>query len=134
MSAIEPDVGALIVFSTLWGATCLGFLILAGMYPERPEDARRPGGGMLVALNTLLWLALAAATLAFGYERLRLTSLIVVAGLVFLFAPVPFEFLPERWRDGRKGLAALVVFQAAALAGWLMVSQHGAAYLPDFAS
>jgi len=119
MNAIEPNVGALAAFAALWLATCLGFLVLSGMFPERPEGARRPGGGLLVALNCALWLALAAVTLGFGYHSLRLTSVVIVAGLIFLFAPVPFELLPRRWRDGRAGLAALVVFQAAALGVFL---------------
>lgn len=119
MNAIEPDMGAVFAFAALWGATCFAFLVLSGMYPERPEGVRTPSGLALVALNTVLWVALVAATLVFGFERLRLTSLIVVAGLVFLFAPVPFEFLPDDWRDGRRGLVALVLLQALALCAGL---------------
>lgn len=134
MDAIEPNAGALLAFAALWAATCLGFLVLSGMYPERPETARGPGAGLLVALNTALWLALAAATLAFGFASLRVTSIIVVAGFVFLFAPVPFELLPERWRDTRAALAALVGFQGAALAAWLAFSGQGAAFVSTFAA
>lgn len=123
MNAIEPNVDALLAFAGLWGAACFAFLILSGMYPERPLAARGPGGWTLVTVNTLLWVALTGAALLFGYQQLRLTSLIVVAGLIFLFAPVPFELLPGRWRDGREGLAALVILQVAALAGWLAVNE-----------
>ncbi|MFG1465358.1 hypothetical protein V5F77_20965 [Xanthobacter sp. DSM 24535] len=128
MSAIEPNVGALVWFALLWTATCLGFLVLCGMYPmqTRPEAARKRGALPLIVLNSALWLALAAGTLAFGYGELRLTTLIVVGGLVMLFAPAPFEAVPPLWRDGRPGLAALLALQVAGLGIWLAVSQSGA--------
>lgn len=131
MSAIEPNVAGLAVFAALWMAACLGFLILLGMFPmsRRPEGARGAGGMALVALNGLLWLVLAAGALAYGYANLRLTSQIVVGGLVLLFAPAPFELLPVAFRDGRRGLAALVALQGAALALWLSVPGGGAALL-----
>lgn len=134
MTAIEPNPPALVAFALLWGATCLAFLVLSGMYPERPQAARGTGGSALVALNTVLWVGLAAVTLLFGYEQLRLTSLIVVAGLVFLFAPVPFELVPERWRDGRAGLLLLVLIQAAALAAGLAASGRDGALVSGFLS
>jgi len=135
MEAIEPNLSALAVFAALWTAACLGFLVLAGMYPARtrPAAARKAGGLALVALNSLLWLALAAGALAYGYAHLRLTSLVIVGGLVVLFAPAPFELLPNAFRDGRRGLAALVALQAAALAAWLAVPGGGAALFQHFA-
>jgi hypothetical protein len=39
-----------------------------------------------------------------------------VAGLVFLFAPTPFEAWPVRWRDGRAVLAGLLAMQVGTLA------------------
>lgn len=120
MAAIEPNVAGLLIFTGLWTAACLGFLVLSGMFPAstRPAGARQAGGRALVLVNSLLWLALAAAALAYGYANLRLTSLIVVGGLVLLFAPAPFELLPPSFRDGRRGLAALVALQGAALVAW----------------
>ncbi|MEP9353736.1 hypothetical protein ABLE93_09065 [Xanthobacter sp. KR7-65] len=128
MGSIEPNVSALAIFAALWTAVSLGFIVLLGMFPasRRPRGARRAGGVALVAVNCLLWLALAAATLAYGYAELRLTSLIVVGGLVLLFAPAPFELLPESFRDGRRGLAALVALQGAALAMWVAATGGGA--------
>ncbi|MFG1421013.1 hypothetical protein [Roseixanthobacter liquoris] len=128
MSAIEPNGAALVWFALLWTTTCLGFLILCGMYPmhTRPPAARKSGALALIVVNSALWLALAAGTLAFGYGELRITTLIVVGGLVMLFAPAPFEAMPPLWRDGRRGLAALLAVQAAGLAVWLAVSQAGA--------
>ncbi|MFG1346852.1 hypothetical protein V5F59_18335 [Xanthobacter autotrophicus DSM 431] len=129
MDAIEPNIAGLAVFTALWTAACLGFLVLSGMFPVRPVGARKAGGGTLVALNSLLWLTLAAGALAYGYEHLRLTTLVVVSGLVLLFAPAPFELLPPSFRDGRRGLATLVVLQGAALAVWLAVPGGGAGLL-----
>lgn len=131
MDSIEPNVAGLVIFAALWTATCLGFIVLLGMFPasRRPQGARRAGGPALVAINSLLWLALAAGTLAYGWANLRLTSLIVAGGLVLLFAPVPFELLPAGFRDGRRGLGALLALQGAALALWLAVPGGGAALL-----
>ncbi|NMN60169.1 hypothetical protein FHT36_004088 [Xanthobacter sp. SG618] len=128
MAAIEPNVAGLAIFAGLWTAACLGFLVLSGMFPAstRPAGARQAGGRALVLVNSLLWLALAAAALAYGYANLRLTSLIVVGGLVLLFAPAPFDLLPTPFRDGRRGLAALVALQASALAVWAVLPGGGA--------
>jgi hypothetical protein len=57
----------------------------------------------------------AALTLAYGYAELRISTLIVVMGLAFLFAPASFEIWPERWRDGRGVLATLLVLQVVAI-------------------
>lgn len=126
MHAIEPNWGALLAFVPLWAAACLGFLVLAGMYPvgRRPAAARGKGALALIAIDSVLWLALAAAVLGFGAAHLRLTTLIVAGGLVLLFAPAPFELLPPAWRDGRRGLAALAALQAGALAATLAAGAH----------
>jgi hypothetical protein len=128
MASIEPNVAGLLIFTGLWTAACLGFLVLSGMFPasNRPASARQAGGGALVLVNILLWLALATAALVYGYANLRLTSLIVVSGLVLLFAPAPFDLLPTSFRDGRRGLAALVAFQGAALTVWAALPGGGA--------
>jgi hypothetical protein len=52
----------------------------------------------------------------YGYAELRWSSLIVVTGLVVLFAPGLFEVWPSSFRDGRTGLVLLVGVQIAALA------------------
>lgn len=131
MAAIEPNVAGVLIFTGLWTAACLGFLVLSGMFPAstRPAGARQAGGRALVLVNSLLWLVLAAAALAYGYANLRLTSLIVVGGLVLLFAPAPFELLPTSFRDGRRGLAALVALQGAALTVWAALPGGGTALI-----
>ena len=117
MDAIEPNWGALLWFALFWGAACLAFLTVAGMFPlrSRPEGARNAGGAFLIGWNALLLVALALGTLAFGYARLRWTSLIVVGGLVVLFAPGLFETWPAAWRDGRTGLVLVLALQIVAL-------------------
>jgi hypothetical protein len=106
MSHLEPNVTALSWFVLLWSVCCLGFLQLAGMYPLRASGeggARCPV--VLVLGNTALWLALLAGTLAFAWVELRWTTIVVVAGVLFLFMPELFQAIPERFRDGRGGLA-----------------------------
>ena len=52
----------------------------------------------------------------YGFTELRWSTLIVVTGLVVLFAPGLFEICPSSMRDGRKGLVVLVGVQMLALA------------------
>jgi hypothetical protein len=70
---------------------------------------------MLVLGNTALWLVLLAGTLAFAWAELRWTTIVVVAGLLFLFIPELFQAIPGRFRDGRAGLAVAGLVLIAAL-------------------
>ena len=97
MNYLEPNLVALSWFTLLWSVCCLGFLQLAGMYPLRAGgagEARNPV--RLVFGNTALWLALLAGTLAFAAMQLRWTTIVVVAGLLFLFIPELFQAIPAR--------------------------------------
>ena len=47
---------------------------------------------------------------------MRLSTLIVVTGLIVLFAPGLFQAWPSSLRDGRVGLIALIGIQVVALA------------------
>ena len=116
MSHIEPNIAALSWFTLLWGVCCLAFFQLTGMYPIR----RRGEGGavssiLLVLGNTALWLLLLVGTLAFGYAELRLTTVVVVAGFLFLFIPELFQAVPGQFRDSRAGLAIAGLVLVAAL-------------------
>src|SRR5258707_935045 len=63
------------------------------------------------------WLVvLLTGTGLYGYAELRRSTLIVVAGLVVLFAPGLFEVWPSSLRDGSAGLTALAAIQMLALA------------------
>jgi hypothetical protein len=118
MDAIEPHWVASLYFAAFATSCALAFLILAGMFPlrARPDGARSALAALLVLANTGLLIVLLIATCFYGYSELRLTTLIVVAGLVVLFAPGLFEALPAGLRDGRAGLVALAGVQALALA------------------
>ena len=118
MDAIEPHWIASLYFAAFATSCALAFLILAGMFPlrARPDTARSGLAALLVIGNAALLLLLLIATGFYGYSELRWSTLIVVAGLVVLFAPGLFEVLPERLRDGRAGLVALAGVQALALA------------------
>jgi hypothetical protein len=114
---LEPNFVALAWFALLWSVCCLSFFQLAGHYPIH----RSTGDGgrktvLLVLGNTALWLALLAGTLMFAYAELRWTTIVVVAGLLFLFIPGLFQAIPGRWRDGRAGMA---------IAGFVLVAALG---------
>jgi hypothetical protein len=116
MNHVEPNILALLWFVPLWCVWCLGFFQLAGMYPISHRSDEAPAKStMLVLGNTVLWLALLAGTGLFAYAELRWTTIVVVAGIVFLFSPEAFQALPMRWRDGRAGMAAAGCMMAGAL-------------------
>lgn len=124
MNHLEPNIAALSWFALLWAVCCLGFLQLIGMYPLRTASAR--GSALLVLGNTALWLALLAGTLAFAWAELRWTTIVVVAGILFLFIPELFQAIPGRFRDGRAGLAvaALVLIAALGVLACIAVGTH----------
>ena len=119
MGAIEPNWVSSLFFAAFATSCALAFLILAGMFPlrARPDAARSRLAALLVAGNAALLILLLTATGVYGYSELRWSTLVVVAGLVVLFAPGLFEALPARLRDGRAGLIVLAGVQTLALAG-----------------
>jgi hypothetical protein len=127
MQAIEPNWVSLLWFAAFATIGTVGFLVIAGMFPlgSRPESAR-PATALVVG-NGLLLVALLLGTALFGYAELRWSTLIVVTGLIVLFAPGLFEALPSS-RDGRTGLAVLVGVQILALAA---LAKVGAAALAN---
>jgi hypothetical protein len=118
MGAIEPHWISLLWFALLATVCTVSFLVVAGMFPlhSRPDSAKSGAATLLVAANALLLTALSIGTGFFGYVELRWSTLIVVAGLVVLFAPALFEAWPSSLRDGRTGLMVLIGIQLLALA------------------
>jgi hypothetical protein len=118
MDAIEPHWISLLWFAGFATVCMVAFLIVAGMFPlrSRPDSARSSIAMPLIAGNAALLAALLAGTGLYGYAELRWSSLIVVAGLVMLFAPGLFEVWPPSLRDGNAGLIVLVGVQVLALA------------------
>jgi hypothetical protein len=118
MDAIEPHWISLLLFAALATVCTLSFLVVAGMFPlhSRPDSVKSSAGLLLVAGNALLLAALSIWTAYFGYSELRWTTLVVVAGLVVLFAPGLFQVWPASFRDGSKGLIVLMGVQLLALA------------------
>ena len=118
MDAIEPHWISLLWF-TAFATTCaVAFLVVAGMFPlrSRPDSAKSGAATLLVAGNAVLLIVLLTGTGWYGYTELRWSTLIVVGGLVVLFAPGLFEAWPLPLRDGSAGLIVLVGIQALALA------------------
>jgi hypothetical protein len=118
MEAIEPNWISLLWFAAFATICTVAFLVVAGMFPlgSRPDSARSSAATLLVASNALLLAALLTGTALYGYAELRWSTLIVVAGLVVLFAPGLFEVWPSSLRDGRTGLVLLAGVQMLALA------------------
>lgn len=118
MSAIEPNWLSLIWFAGLATVCGVAFLIVAGMFPlhARPDSAKSPFVTLLVLGNVALLAILLGATGLYGYLELRWTTLIVVSGLIFLFAPALFE--EWRWplRNTAVELSVLIGVQVLALA------------------
>jgi hypothetical protein len=118
MDAIEPHWVSLLWFATFATIGLVVFLVVAGMFPlrSRPEAVRSNAAMMLLVGNGVLLAALVVGTGLFGFAELRWSSLIVVTGLVVLFAPGLFQAWPSSLRDGWKGLVVLVGVQILALA------------------
>lgn len=117
MDAIEPHWISSLWFAAFATIGIVAFLIVAGMFPlrSRPDSVRSNAAVALIAGNGLLLAVLLIGTGLYGYAELRWSTLIVVTGLVVLFAPALFEVWPSSLRDGRKGLGVLVGVQLLAL-------------------
>ncbi|HEY3890340.1 MAG TPA: hypothetical protein VGM00_00120 [Bradyrhizobium sp.] len=124
MQAIEPHWISLLWFAGFATVGTLVLLIVAGMFPFRsaPDAARSDATSLLVAGNAVLLAVLLMGTGLYGYAELRVSTLIIVAGLVVLFAPALFEVWPSSFRDGTTGLVVLVGVQLLALAALAKVA------------
>ena len=118
MQAIEPNWISLLWFAIFATIGTIALLIVAGMFPlrSRPGSVGSGTSTLLVLANVILLAILLTGTGLYGYVELRWSTLIVVAGLVVLFAPGLFEAWPSSWRDGSTGLVVLVGVQVLALA------------------
>jgi hypothetical protein len=118
MQAIEPNWISLLWFAIFATIGTIALLIVAGMFPLRSRLGSVGSGTstLLVLGNVVLLAVLLTGTGLYGYVELRWSTLIVVAGLVVLFAPGLFEAWPSSWRDGSTGLVVLVGVQVLALA------------------
>ena len=118
MDAVEPHWISLLWFAALATICTVAFLVVAGMFPlhSRPDSVKSGAALLLAAGNALLLAALSIGTGFFGYSELRWSTLIVVAGLVVLFAPGLFDVWPSPLRDGTTGLVVLIGIQLLALA------------------
>ena len=125
MGAIEPNWVALLWFALFATVCAMAFLVVSGMFPlaSRPEQAKSVASTALVVGNGVLLIALLAGTGLYGYAELRWTSLIVVTGLVVLFAPGLFEVWPPSMRDGPGSLVVLVGIQLGALVALAIVAR-----------
>jgi hypothetical protein len=118
MDAIEPHAISLLWFTAFATVCAVACLVVAGMFPlrSRPDELKSGVATLLVASNLVLLVVLLTGTGWYGYAELRRTTLIVVAGLVVLFAPGLFEVWPSSLRDGSAGLTTLAGIQMLALA------------------
>src|SRR3979411_2985678 len=110
MDAIEPHSISLLWFTAFATVCAVAFLFVAGMFPlrSRPDSLKSGVATLLVISNAVLLVALLAGAGFYGYIELRQSTLIVVGGLVVLFAPGLFEAWPSPLRDRSAGLVVLV--------------------------
>lgn len=118
MSQFEPNIVQLVWFIVLWSVCCLGFLQLSGMYPLESRAANIPAS--FVFVSTALWIALLISACFYAVTELRWSSIVIVAGLLFLFIPEPFQAIPERWRNSSAGMIVTGLILAATLAAFSM--------------
>jgi hypothetical protein len=124
MSAIEPNWLSLIWFTVFATTGAVAFLVIAGKFPLDITIGQSKSALVisLVIGNAVLMAVLLGGAGAYGYTELRWTTLIVVAGLIFLFAPA----LVEEWRwplrSATAELVLLVGVQMLALAALVKVS------------
>lgn len=112
--SVEPDLSSLSWFALLWLVCCVSGLTISGMLPLRETSPVR-GGAVLVIGNVIALLLLVIGTLLFAALSLRVSSIILVSAAVFLYMPVAFNSVPQKWRDTRAGLALLMCIQITAL-------------------
>lgn len=117
MIQIEPNALALCWFALFWSICCLCFFQLIGMYPlgSRPDETPASSSPFVLG-STLLWLILLIGTCLFAIAELRWTSIVIVAGLLFLFIPDLLQVIPQRLRNGWTGLLATGLSLVLALA------------------
>lgn len=117
MDAIEPNWQSLIFFGMAWAIACIGFFFVSGSLPvsAAPAPVQSGMGPVLVGLNLLCIVILTAVALVLAILELRITSPIVLGGLIFLFAPFAVQDLPDRLRDSKLGLLLMFIVQAAAI-------------------
>jgi hypothetical protein len=118
MAAIEPNWLSLIWFALFASVGGVALLVVAGMFPlsARADEAKSATTTLLVLGNVVLLAALLVGTGLYGYAHLRWTTLVVVSGLIFLFAPALIEDWPWRLRSAAAQLMVLVGVQALMLA------------------
>jgi len=118
MSAIEPNWLSLIWFAVLASVGGVALLVVAGMFPlgSRPDAPKSVVTTLLILGNVVLLIALLVGTGLYGYSQLRGSTLIVISGLIFLFAPALLE--EWRWplRNAKAEMLVLVGVQVLALA------------------
>lgn len=104
MSAIEPNWLSVIWFTMFATTGAVAFLVIAGKFPLDTNSGQSKSTlvtGLVIGNAVLVAILLTGAGL-YGYTELRWTTLIVVAGLIFLFAPA----LVEEWRWPLRSMAA----------------------------
>lgn len=117
MSAVEPNWPMALMLALTWLVGCAGLLFVFGHLPlsAAPEGVRRGGGPVLVWLGLAVMVAVALATVVTAFESLRWTTMVVLGGFVFLFAPFFVQDLPAPIRDTQRGLVLVVTLGVVAL-------------------
>jgi hypothetical protein len=86
-------------------------LTASSMFPRehRPRALDHPLGSALLYLSIAIVAALLVSTFWFGIQALRWYFIVIVTGVIVLFAPGLHDVLPERLREGVMGLVLGIV-------------------------
>jgi hypothetical protein len=117
MEAIEPNLPGLVTFGITWLIACIGFFFVSGSLPlaAAPQAVKGGIGPALIWLNLICAIFLVIGSFIFAYFELRVTTLIVLGGLIFLFAPFVVQDLLRPIRDSKRGLILLLMMNAVAM-------------------
>jgi len=116
-----PDLVTIGLYSASLLVAAIAGLELSGFFPvdARPDPLRRANGHILIALLSLMSVALAAAALTMAARALPWTIIVIAGGLAMLLAPMGFELVPRQFWDSRSG----VVVMTGATSGLLLLLQ-----------
>lgn len=101
-----PEVLTIALYAVSLLVAAVAGLELSGFFPveARPDALRRANGRVLIALLSLVSVALAVAAMTTAAGALPWTTAVIAGGLAMLLAPMAFELVPREFWDSPLGV------------------------------